>query len=437
MLETTKLTQLPASKRVYYNNGKIYTYNDGIFSQSLLNGEKIEVFDFAKDVQTDIHTFRNDVLAFVESNIVRIEQLKKSTSLVNLPCMKKTEVKCIALSPSSLHSIIGNDDGTVNIIHNISASSILKFPLFNGDSTQYVDFLEENIIIGATKKQIILVDILEKGVLAKITTKGTILSIITSKNKIIYATKEKDIYLIDISDLSNISTTRIATMRCDIVDISFNIYNSAIFALCEDELFSIDFNSNIEKIDVEFENATNIAIISSSSLIIGLKDSSLIISNLISKGEEIQEEQIKNLPKNTTIKKDNIIRFLTVDDSATIRLVIKKSILNNFDDVEVYEANDGLEAMNFLKKMPNINVMLLDWNMPNMNGEEVVQAVSKIDGYKDIKIIMATTEGAKEKVKEMLSKGVKGYLVKPFRPNSVIPMIEKLIELIKSERESE
>ena len=434
MLKTTKLIQIPASKRVYCNKGKIYAYNNGVFFQALLNGEELEIFDFAENIQTDIHTFRNDVLAFVESNTVRVEQLKKNISLVDLPCMKKSVVQSIALSPSSLHSIIGNDDGTVNIIHNISASSILKFPLFNGDSTEYVDFLEENIIMGATKKQIILVDILEKGVLAKIAAKGIILSIITSKDKIIYTTREKDIYLVDIKDLSNISTKRIATMECDTIDISFNIYNSAIFVLCEDELFNVDFDSNIEKIAVEFEDATNIAIISSDSIIIGLKDSSLIISNLISKGEETEEEQIKNIPKNTTAKKDNIIRFLTVDDSATIRLVIKKSILNNFDDVEVYEASDGLEAMSLLKKMPNINVMLLDWNMPNMNGEEVVQAVSKIDELKSMKIIMATTEGAKEKVKDMLSKGVKGYLVKPFRPNSVIPMIEKLIELIKSER---
>ena len=90
--------------------------------------------------------------------------------------------------------------------------------------------------------------------------------------------------------------------------------------------------------------------------------------------------------------------------------------------------------MAYLKKYPRTDVVLLDWNMPNMNGGEVVEAMSKIDKLSGVKIIMATTEGGKDRVKEMLSKGVKGYLVKPFRPSTVIPMIEKLIQLIQKER---
>ena len=132
-----------------------------------------------------------------------------------------------------------------------------------------------------------------------------------------------------------------------------------------------------------------------------------------------------------------LVRFLTVDDSTTIRLVIKRSILNNFEDVEVAEAVDGLDALNYLKKNPKIDIIFLDWNMPNMNGDQVVEEISKIPELKHIKIIMATTEGGKERVKQMISKGVIGYLVKPLRGDSVNPLAQKMIEMVLEEREKD
>jgi len=77
--------------------------------------------------------------------------------------------------------------------------------------------------------------------------------------------------------------------------------------------------------------------------------------------------------------------------------------------------------------------MFLDWNMPYMNGEEVVDRVAAMKKY-DVKIIMATTEGASDKVKKMVSKGVKGYLIKPFNPKAVITVAKKMAQLCRGEQ---
>jgi len=425
MIKIDKLENLFASQKVHYNNGKIYTYNDGIFYKSMLNGNDVESLEFANNAT--VYNLKSDVLAYIESEALKVEQIKKNNTLVNLEFSKN--IISVALSDSAMHTIVGNDDGTVNIVHNISAESILKFTLFsNGDSVEFVEFLEENIIIGTTKKHIILVNILEKGALAKIHSKVTISDIITSKENIVYR-DDKNIFLIDILDLSDIQTINIASLDDQIIDMCFNIYSDSIYVLLKDKLLNIDFNSNIKTVPININDARSISIVDKDSLVIGFDSHTILIDNM-----DIDDSLLTANEDYNDNYDPTKIRFLTVDDSATIRLVIKKAILNNFKNVIVDEANDGKEAMAYLKKYPRTDVVLLDWNMPNMNGGEVVEAMSKIDKLSGVKIIMATTEGGKDRVKEMLSKGVKGYLVKPFRPSTVIPMIEKLIQLIQKER---
>jgi two-component system chemotaxis response regulator CheY len=70
--------------------------------------------------------------------------------------------------------------------------------------------------------------------------------------------------------------------------------------------------------------------------------------------------------------------------------------------------------------------MFLDWNMPIMNGEQVVDIIRANPAYKTTRIIMATTEGGKEGVLRMLKKGVNGYLVKPFQEASILKAVEVL-----------
>jgi len=424
MIETKTLKHIHTTSDIYVDKEQIYTFYNSAIYKSTLESSTQEILEFTNNIQN--HSLKSNVLACVNSNFLNVYHLKKDTRLVNMSLGNIKPINSIALSEFSMNTILGTDDGKINIINNISAESILKFTLFSsGESIDFVDFIEENIIMGSTKKSILLVDILEKGMLAKIVSKGAISNIITCKKNIIYTTQENDIYLVKIEDFSNIETTKLYSTDSIIKDIKYDFTNSSVYVLLKNQIINIDFNSNVKELEVTFDDANCISVINKESLIIGSETSSLILNKIIDINKSDNKEDVKS----------DVIRFMTVDDSATIRLVIKKSILNNFKNVEVIEAEDGISAMEYLKNHSNIDVMLLDWNMPNMNGDEVVEAVSKISNLSKMKIIMATTEGGKDRVKEMLSKGVKGYLVKPFRQNSVIPLIEKMIDIVKKERE--
>jgi len=118
--------------------------------------------------------------------------------------------------------------------------------------------------------------------------------------------------------------------------------------------------------------------------------------------------------------------ILIVDDSKIVRRVLKSVIERYFrDNLEIYEADNGQIAMDIVRNN-SIDLILLDWNMPVMDGEAVVNAVRANKEWNKTKIIMATTEGAKADVLKMVKKGVNGYLVKPFEEASVIKTLDKV-----------
>jgi two-component system chemotaxis response regulator CheY len=186
---------------------------------------------------------------------------------------------------------------------------------------------------------------------------------------------------------------------------AFNIKTSEIYIVIEEDKKTISFDAKDNRL-IAIDEDNNI-----------IKQS---LDDIFAE-EELEEES-------------STVKFLTVDDSATMRTIIKNSIMKNFEDVEVYEAQDGVKCLEVLKKHPNIDVIFMDWNMPNLKGPETVDKIRENPIYNHIKIIMATTEGAKEKVREMVSKGVKGYLVKPFKPESIIPLVKKMIDIVREEK---
>lgn len=124
------------------------------------------------------------------------------------------------------------------------------------------------------------------------------------------------------------------------------------------------------------------------------------------------------------------MNLLIVDDSKVMRNIIKNSLLSYFkkpdySEVNIFEAEDGLVAMEQMKN-ENINIMFLDWNMPNMNGEEVVEAVRASPQWDDTHIIMATTEGSKTNVLKAIKKGADGYIVKPFNQDIICKALESI-----------
>ena len=104
------------------------------------------------------------------------------------------------------------------------------------------------------------------------------------------------------------------------------------------------------------------------------------------------------------------MKILLVDDSRTIRNIQKKA-LAGMGMTDVVEAADGLEALACIKAQ-RPDLILVDWNMPNMDGITLVRKVRESD--KALPMIMVTTEAEKQRVVEALKAGVNNYVVKPF-----------------------
>ncbi len=112
------------------------------------------------------------------------------------------------------------------------------------------------------------------------------------------------------------------------------------------------------------------------------------------------------------------MKMMLVDDSATMRR-IQKTQINNLGITDVVEAGDGSEALKVLQENMPIDVILLDWNMPVMDGITFLQKVREDATYKSVKIIMCTSESEKSRVVEALKAGANNYLVKPFTPEAL------------------
>lgn len=117
------------------------------------------------------------------------------------------------------------------------------------------------------------------------------------------------------------------------------------------------------------------------------------------------------------------MKILTVDDSSTMRRIIKNT-LSRIGYEDVVEANDGVDG---LSKMTGIELVLTDWNMPEMDGLTFVKTLRANPQYNKIPIIMVTTEAAKKEILEAIKSGVTDYIVKPFTPETLKEKIEKVI----------
>ena len=124
----------------------------------------------------------------------------------------------------------------------------------------------------------------------------------------------------------------------------------------------------------------------------------------------------------------NVMRIMVIDDSVTMRR-IEIVALKNAGYTDVVEAENGKSALTILKdqKMKLPDLILLDWNMPEMNGLELLKILKKDNELKKIHVIMVTTESEKENVVEAAKNGASGFLVKPLTPEKFrIQVIQKI-----------
>jgi two-component system, chemotaxis family, chemotaxis protein CheY len=121
------------------------------------------------------------------------------------------------------------------------------------------------------------------------------------------------------------------------------------------------------------------------------------------------------------------INVLVVDDSATMRRMVMVS-LRELTGVKFFEAGNGLEAIERLAIAP-IDLILLDLNMPDMHGMEVVRFVKAHNAYRSIPVVVLTTRGDEDTRGAALAAGASLYLTKPFEPGTLVGHAKNLLQL--------
>jgi two-component system chemotaxis response regulator CheY len=118
------------------------------------------------------------------------------------------------------------------------------------------------------------------------------------------------------------------------------------------------------------------------------------------------------------------MRALVIDDSRTVRIIIGNTLREI--GMDVIEAANGLEALAQIKRNPDVDLMLVDWNMPQMNGLDFIRAVRSQRAFDAARILMVTSESQSEQVNLALNAGANEYLMKPFNKDVLLAKLNLL-----------
>jgi len=111
------------------------------------------------------------------------------------------------------------------------------------------------------------------------------------------------------------------------------------------------------------------------------------------------------------------MKILIVDDSKTMRLIIGRTLKELGH--EIREAGNGREAITALKAETGWGLVMADWNMPEMNGLEMVIAVKAEEVFKPLPIMMVTTETEMSNIQKAMDAGAAGFIMKPFKKEAI------------------
>lgn len=123
---------------------------------------------------------------------------------------------------------------------------------------------------------------------------------------------------------------------------------------------------------------------------------------------------------------DSKTKFLVVDDFATMRRIVR-TLLKELGYENVDEAEDGAVALGKLKG-GGFQFVVTDWNMPNMNGLELLQAIRADATLKTLPVLMITAEAKKENIVAAAQAGASGYIVKPFTAATLDEKLKRIFE---------
>lgn len=120
------------------------------------------------------------------------------------------------------------------------------------------------------------------------------------------------------------------------------------------------------------------------------------------------------------------MKILIVDDFSTMRRIIK-NLLRDLGFDNTLEADDGNTALPALKS-GGIDFVVTDWNMPGMQGIDLLKAIRADDSLSHLPVLMVTAESKREQIVEAAQAGVSGYIVKPFTAQTLKEKIDKIWE---------
>ncbi|QNI01542.1 chemotaxis response regulator CheY [Halomonas sp. SH5A2] len=123
---------------------------------------------------------------------------------------------------------------------------------------------------------------------------------------------------------------------------------------------------------------------------------------------------------------DKNMSFLVVDDFPTMRRIVR-SLLKELGFTNVEEAEDGQDALNKLRA-GNFEFVVSDWNMPNLDGLEMLKEIRQDDALKDLPVLMVTAEAKKENIIAAAQAGANGYVVKPFTAATLEEKLNKIFD---------
>jgi two-component system chemotaxis response regulator CheY len=116
---------------------------------------------------------------------------------------------------------------------------------------------------------------------------------------------------------------------------------------------------------------------------------------------------------------------IVIDDSSAMRMILRRIVAKlGFNVVEAVNGRDALDKLTAGDRVPD--VALIDWNMPEMNGLEFIQAVRADARYSRLTLLMVTTESEQSQIVRALAAGAHEYLIKPFTPDAVAEKLEIL-----------
>ncbi|WP_426700468.1 chemotaxis response regulator CheY [Rhodanobacter sp. Col0626] len=127
---------------------------------------------------------------------------------------------------------------------------------------------------------------------------------------------------------------------------------------------------------------------------------------------------------------DKNMKILVVDDFSTMRRIVRNLLVElGFSNPLIQEADDGESAIAMLRSLP-FDLVVTDWNMPNMSGIDLLRAIRAEAALKGMPVLMVTAENNRDQIIAAAQAGVNGYIVKPFTAITLKEKLAKIFERI-------